>query len=105
MGDFNFGDGQQPETSALHEYYEDYGNYIDAWLALSPDNPGTTYHGYPNRRLDRILVRSQDWEPLNIRLFGNEQVIIGGENYYASDHYGVVATLRRKDRGTDVLLK
>ena len=101
LGDFNFGDGEQPETAALRQ------DYRDAWLAFHPEDPGLTYdvkhnplaaiNGFshePGRRLDRILVRTPDWIPIDIHRFGTQPVAIEGKEYYASDHYGVVVTLR-----------
>ena len=89
LGDFNFRDGQQPETSALHQEFRDPG------LELIKNGPISTFHGLPGRRFDRILLRSKDWETVDIQLFGKEPVMIDGEKHLASDHYGVVATLRR----------
>ena len=101
LGDFNFGDGEQPETAALRQ------DYRDAWLAFHPEDPGLTYDVEHNplaainglsheqgRRLDRILLRTPDWVPIDIYRFGTQPVAIEGKEYYASDHYGVVVTLR-----------
>jgi endonuclease/exonuclease/phosphatase family metal-dependent hydrolase len=100
LGDFNFGDGEQPETAALRQ------DYRDPWLALHPEDPGLTFdvehnplaaiNGFshePGRRLDRILVRAPDWQPVAIHRFGMQPVAIEKNKYYASDHYGVVLTL------------
>jgi tyrosyl-DNA phosphodiesterase 2 len=101
LGDFNFRDSEQPETDALRQ------DYRDPWLALHPEDPGVTYdvehnplataNAFSNesgRRLDRILLRTPDWEPVAIHRFGTQPVAIEGNEHYASDHYGVVITLR-----------
>jgi endonuclease/exonuclease/phosphatase family metal-dependent hydrolase len=101
LGNFNFGDGEQPETNALHRDFE------DPWLSLHPEDLGLTYdvkhnplaaaNAFENesgRRLDRILVRAQDWVATNIHRLDKHPVAIEGKEYYASDHYGVVVTLR-----------
>jgi len=90
LGDFNFGDGQQPETAALDPAYS------DTWLALRPGEPGATFGGPAGVRLDRILVRAARWVATDIGLVGTEPIAIGGTHRYASDHYGVLATLRRR---------
>jgi len=123
MGDFNFGDGAQPETEHLD------AGFTDVWRALHPDAPGFTWRndenpmagigafvGEPNRRLDRILVRSARLTPKAIRIVGNEpagqRVLATRERMmieppdkrrpddgeptiavFPSDHYGLLAEL------------
>lgn len=79
LGDLNFGDGEQPETAHLDP------GYVDVWRAKHSDDPGFTWNndqnpmarigafeGEPNRRLDRILIRSSRLSPAAIRIVGNE---------------------------------
>jgi poly(A) polymerase len=90
LGDFNFGDNQQPETGALD------AAYMDSWLVLHPADPGPTYQDRTSHRLDRILVRAADWIPTDIRLVGTERITIERTHEYPSDHYGVLATMHRR---------
>ena len=123
LGDLNFGDGEQPETDRLD------ARYVDPWLALHPGDPGFTWNneenpiagigafvGEPNRRLDRILVRSEAWTAKSCAIIGDqaagrrpltreqrlriqmperpmpppEPVTI---DVFPSDHYGLIADL------------
>ena len=96
-GDFNFGDGEEPDTSSIPL------EYIDVWRALKPDDPGLTWNietsamakknsfpDEPSRRLDRILIRSARWSPVSIRIIGDESLTAGG--LFPSDHFGLVAS-------------
>ena len=122
MGDLNFGDGDQPETAHLDP------SYLDLWRELLPKDPGFTWNmrenplarigafvGEPDRRLDRILLRSDAWRPRSIALIGDHAVatrpltrddrrliempnrppVAGTEDIevFPSDHYGLTATL------------
>jgi poly(A) polymerase len=123
LGDLNFGDGAEPETSRLDPAY------VDAWAKLRPSDEGYTWNmpdnplaeigafaGEPNRRLDRILVRSAAWRPKTIAIIGNATVArreLSPEqrrmvqmperrstnpetttiDVFPSDHYGLTATL------------
>ena len=124
MGDLNFGDGEQPETDAIDK------RYSDLWLALRPGEPGFTWNnddnpiasigkfkGEPNRRLDRILLRSDTWQAAEIAIVGNRsagertltlrdrRMIEMPENrgsadepvieVFPSDHYGLSAKIKR----------
>lgn len=99
LGDFNFGDGAQPETSRLDR------SYGDPWRELHPGEPGFTWNieknglarrgsfrGETSRRLDRILVRSAVWRAKDIRIIGDEGIGEDGK-LFPSDHFGLVATL------------
>lgn len=101
LGDFNFGDGDEPESSALPASFE------DAWLAVRHGDPGLTwsreengwadrnsYDGEPSRRLDRVLIRSDRLVPEEAGLLGVEPSAAGR---FPSDHFGLAVTLR--DRG------
>lgn len=125
MGDLNFADGAEPETSRLDR------RYLDVWRTLRPGDPGFTWNneqnpiarigafaGEPSRRLDRILLRSSYWRPTSIAIVGNhsagsrqlryrERAMIeprerqrpdAGEptiEIFPSDHYGLIAVLER----------
>jgi endonuclease/exonuclease/phosphatase family metal-dependent hydrolase len=104
LGDFNFGDGDEAESSALP------ASFVDTWPTLYPGDPGLTwdrernpwakrnsYAGEPSRRLDRILIRSTRLEPEEAALIG-----IPARGRPPSDHFGLRATLR--DRGADLSL-
>lgn len=101
LGDLNFGDGEEPETSRLR------ARFTDVWLALRPKEPGYTWDiersdmamagsfpGEKSRRLDRILVRSSVWRPTEIRIIGDGPIIERKKDLYPSDHFGLMATLR-----------
>lgn len=100
LGDLNFGDGEEPETSRLDP------RYADCWLALRPGDPGLTWNiersdmaragsfpGEKSRRIDRILLRSDRWRPASIRIVGDEPLVPGDTRVFPSDHFGLEATL------------
>ncbi len=95
-GDFNFGDGEQPDSAHLDPQYQ------DLWLALRPTEPGYTWDieksamarrgsfvGEPSRRLDRILLRSDYWRAQNIRILGNKALKEGEGRLFPSDHFAL----------------
>jgi len=99
-GDFNFGDGEQPDSAHLAK------DYADAWLQLHPEDPGFTWDieasdmaargsfvDEPSRRIDRILVRSKKWLPHSIEIVGAESIDSSGR-LFPSDHFGLLGTLR-----------
>lgn len=99
LGDFNFGDGE-PEEKAV-------APFTDLWGELRPGEAGYTwdrekswmarrfsYRGEESRRLDRILVRSAEWRPETVRLFGQQPLRRGRAEIFASDHFGLLGTLR-----------
>ena len=78
-GDFNFGDGEEPESSHLD------GSFRDAWTVLHPGEPGFTwdmqqsaqarkraYAGEHSRRLEWVLLRSRRWAPEEATVIGNQ---------------------------------
>ncbi len=100
LGDFNFGDGEEPETGRLP------AAFVDLWRALRPDQPGLTWNieksamahdgsfpGEKSRRLDRILVRSAFWAPKDVRIVGDAPVKPGDAGLFPSDHFGLVGTV------------
>ncbi len=112
LGDFNFGDGEQPESGRLPS------DFIDPWLALHPGDPGYTWNiersemaressfvGEPSRRIDRVLLRSSRWSPADIEIVGDWPVHPGRRDLFPSDHFGLVASFMPCDPGTATLLQ
>ena len=104
LGDFNFGDGEAPETSHLEQ------SFTDTWIALKPDDPGFTWNieksemarqesfpGERSRRIDRVLVRSNVWRARSTRIIGDKPVIPGRPDLFPSDHFGLVTLLEWTD--------
>ena len=102
LGDFNFGDGEEPETGRLDD------RYVDMWTALEPKDPGFTWNmeesdmalkgafkNEKSRRLDRILVRMSGFKPKSIRIIGNNPVHPDAPHIFPSDHYGLSGVLKR----------
>ena len=77
--------------------------YADIRRRLEADAPGYSYPvavtmpppGITPRRLDRLLLRSRRLEPLDVALIGGKPAAREGKAFYLSDHYGVIARLRR----------
>ncbi len=102
MGDFNFGDGEQPDTAHLD------AGYTDSWTALHAGEAGYTWNievsemarrgsfeTETSRRLDRILVRSSVWKPAASKIIGDKPVEAGKLNLFPSDHFGLVAEMKK----------
>lgn len=93
MGDFNVGDGAQPETAHLR------ADFADAWpggpptwnIEKNPMAKRNSFSGEASRRIDRILVKSDAWRVESARLLGDAPVEV---DLFPSDHFGVVATLK-----------
>ena len=105
MGDFNFGDREDPESSRLE------AEYADLWLSLKPDEPGFTWDidrsgmarrgsfpGERSRRLDRILLKSALWGPAEVRIIGDRPVAEGG-SVFPSDHFGLAGRIETGTAG------
>lgn len=103
-GDFNFGDGEMPETAALPS------TFLDAWRAVHRDAPGYTWDvkrsrmardasfpGEGSRRLDRILIRSSRWRPVSATILGDAPAPGPRRHVFPSDHFGVLASFARVD--------
>jgi len=101
LGDFNFGDNEQPDTGALDK------RYTDAWLTLTKDDPGYTWNieksdmakrgsfpGEASRRIDRVLIRSDHWKPKSIRIIGDAPIKHGDKSLFPSDHFGLRCELQ-----------
>ena len=103
LGDLNFGDGEEPDTSHLDKAF------VDLWTTLRPGEPGFTWNieasdmarkgsfpGEKSRRIDRILLRSAVWRPKSVRIVGDQPVKPGDKSLFPSDHFGLVGTVERK---------
>ncbi len=103
IGDYNFGDGEEPETSNLPR------TYTDIWRTLHPLKPGFTWNneknplakakalpGEPSRRLDRLLLKSPFWVPQSMKIIGNEPAN-GEGTIFPSDHFGLYAQITLKN--------
>jgi endonuclease/exonuclease/phosphatase family metal-dependent hydrolase len=101
-GDFNFGDGEQPDTKHLAP------DFRDAWHEVHPKLPGYTWDteksrmareesfpGEPSRRLDRVLFRSSHWTPIRSELLGTEPVSPKSKRLFPSDHFGLLVVFSR----------
>lgn len=103
-GDFNFGDGEMPESAALP------AAFLDVWRTLHPDAPGYTWDvkrsrmaressfpGEGSRRLDRVLIRSSRWKAVSATIIGDAPAPGPRRQVFPSDHFGVIATFVRAD--------
>jgi tyrosyl-DNA phosphodiesterase 2 len=101
LGDFNFGDGEEPDSSHLAK------NFVDLWPALYPTQPGYTWNievsnmalrsSFPtekSRRLDRILWRSGLYQPESATILGDQPVEKGKPELFPSDHFGLKGIVR-----------
>jgi endonuclease/exonuclease/phosphatase family metal-dependent hydrolase len=98
-GDFNFGDGEDEESSLPQEY-------CDLWKSLRLGEAGFTWDieksewarrdsfpDEPSRRIDRIFIKSKWWKPAEIDIIGTERI---KPMLFPSDHFGLKAALKRK---------
>jgi endonuclease/exonuclease/phosphatase family metal-dependent hydrolase len=96
-GDFNFGDGELPDTKHLAT------DFRDAWRDVHPKLPGYTWDieksrmareesfpGEPSRRLDRVLFRASRWHATRAELLGTEPVSPKNKRFFPSDHFGLL---------------
>src|SRR5262245_30933006 len=95
VGDFNFVEGAEPESSALDPAF------ADVWSTLHPGDPGYTVDSEINRmrysvkekvtrkRIDRVLVRGR-LSPAAIELVGARPVA-DHDTLFPSDHFGLKA--------------
>lgn len=99
-GDFNFGDGEQPDSQHLDP------DFVDLWTQLRPGEPGYTWDiersemaklgsfvGEPSRRLDRILLRARGWAASAIEILGDRPVSPGDRRLFPSDHFGLIGEI------------
>jgi endonuclease/exonuclease/phosphatase family metal-dependent hydrolase len=100
LGDFNFGDGEEPETSMLIP------KYVDSWRHTNPKDVGYTWNieksemaklgSFPNeksRRLDRIFIHSKNLTPTKTEIIGNNE-IQGNKGVFPSDHFGLLGEVK-----------
>lgn len=100
LGDFNFGDGEKPETEKIPT------NFFDIWLETNKDKPGFTWNietsqmakkgSFPNegsRRIDRILVKSKVLKSKEAKIIGDEPLDTQKE-LYPSDHFGLIGSMK-----------
>lgn len=102
LGDFNFGDGERPETGKLRD------SYVDSWKHTNQNEAGFTWDieksqmarlgSFPkekSRRLDRILIRSKRFSPLKTEIVGDTE-IQENRGVFPSDHFGLLSTMAAK---------
>lgn len=105
MGDFNFGDGEENEST-------EWGDYKDVWKILESGR-GFTYDPDTNltakitsqkmipKRLDRVMMRSKSFKPLNIEIVATESFKVETKDkdilLHPSDHYGLLCTIQLKE--------
>jgi len=95
LGDFNFGDDEQPETKHLDKAY------VDVWTKTNPKKKGYTWNiekskmardgSFPkekSRRIDRILIRSKRAKPISANILGDKP-LKGKTDVFPSDHFGL----------------
>lgn len=105
LGDFNFGDGEAPDSAHLHPAF------ADAWTFTHPGEPGFTWNietsemaragsfkGERSRRIDRILIRSDAWRPADAQIVGDAPVTPGDRTLFPSDHFGLVAQFDLREK-------
>jgi hypothetical protein len=54
-----------------------------------------SFPGEKSRRLDRIFLRSTVWKGKDIRIIGDQPITPGKKDLFPSDHFGLVATVKR----------
>lgn len=100
LGDFNFGDGEKPETGKIPD------TFLDVWQETNKGQPGFTWNiekssmakkgSFPNeasRRIDRILVKSKVLKPKESKIIGDESLDTKKE-LFPSDHFGLTGSLK-----------
>jgi endonuclease/exonuclease/phosphatase family metal-dependent hydrolase len=101
LGDYNFSEGWQPETGVLPK------DFVDVWKTVKPDDVGYTWNievspmakagSFPNEksgRIDRILIRSDRWKPVDAKVLGDKAVDERGQ-VFPSDHFGLMGAVGR----------
>ncbi|EFC35732.1 predicted protein [Naegleria gruberi] len=105
MGDFNFDSSSIENDQLLTGNYKD---YKDIWYYLYPNIEGKTFLYQNNRkgqRLDRILLNSKNYIPKEIKIIGNEKLILNEQDQLKlkqsfsldytcmSDHFGLYSEI------------
>jgi endonuclease/exonuclease/phosphatase family metal-dependent hydrolase len=104
VGDFN-------AAPASEEDLRIRAAFRDTWEELEPD-PGYTRDTTANamlakikddrhQRIDRIFFKSADFVPAAIRMLGTDPIPGTAGQVFPSDHFGLVADLRRVDRAAE----
>jgi len=98
MGDMNFDDLAEPETSHIRT------DYVDVWPSLRPRQMGYTWDPTTNAyarfsdeksapsRIDRVFIKSKEWLPRTIKLVGCAYDILCNRNSSNSNLKEVVAS-------------
>eukprot|EP00271_Cylindrocystis_brebissonii_P017402 TRINITY_DN4522_c0_g1_i2.p1 TRINITY_DN4522_c0_g1~~TRINITY_DN4522_c0_g1_i2.p1 ORF type:complete len:348 (-),score=49.31 TRINITY_DN4522_c0_g1_i2:472-1515(-) len=118
-GDMNWNDTRDGTMEAVMPE-----GWKDAWLQLHPKEPGLTYDSKANAmlaggrlkgRLDRMLFKCRDFEPVSIRMVGtdpipgltyDEEKTVKGQKktvtrrVVPSDHFGLLFKMRLKTKST-----
>ena len=109
MGDFNFDSETSENRVNLKE--GPFSNFEDVWLKVNPEGKSTgktfEYKGthHKGNRLDRMMMRSEEWQPILMKLVGNQPIQLkeeellelerhGMQETCMSDHYGIYAELQ-----------
>jgi len=102
-GDFNFDadfNFREHETDLEnHSLKKHLPKYLDVWPHLHPDEKGyTRMPSLGKKRYDRILFKSQKWQPTFIQIQGNVPFTKHkNEDVYPSDHFGLYAEFEKKE--------
>lgn len=87
MGDFNFGDeGKENEVNLKTDKF---CNYKDVWPTLYPTKvkEGIT-HTDCSSRIDRVIIRSKDYEPTLMSVYGTTPLPLSDEEHkYLKEHF------------------
>ncbi len=102
LGDFNFGDGEAEEKTIPTVYK-------DCWSITNPKQPGFTWNreispmakqgsftNEKSRRLDRVLLKSDDFSPIKSTIIGNTP-ITNSKTLFPSDHFGLLCIIEKRN--------
>ena len=100
LGDFNFGDGEKPETEKIP------ATFLDIWQETNKGKPGFTWDieksemakkgSFPkegSRRIDRILFKSKLLKSKGSKIIGDEPLDTKKE-LFPSDHFGLTGNFK-----------
>ena len=100
LGDFNFGDLEEPETSHINAKYRDVWTelfgYSDGFTWNIEDNNMALRGSFPtekSRRLDRIMVDLDAWKVHDCVIIGNKPIVENNKDIFPSDHFGLLGTI------------
>lgn len=105
LGDLNFAEDWKPETANLPK------TFVDVWKAVKGEDPpeaGYTWNievsplaranSSPkdnSGRIDRILIRSDVWKPVEAKILGDKPVDEWNAGVFPSDHFGLMGVVAR----------